>query len=100
MRSNCTKAPHTISRFETADDNLPCPCRLFHFCASSELAVDKTLPKALRTQGSEYFDSFNNFSSKQKLQQALKSLSNFSLVLFGKGREMHRISLAKMVKKG
>ena len=50
----------------------------------------KTLPKAQRTQGIEYFDSFNNFISKQKLQQALKSWSNFSLVLFGKGREIHK----------
>ena len=32
-----------------------------------------TLPKAQRTQGIENFDSFNTFSSKQKLQQALKS---------------------------
>ena len=32
----------------------------------------------------EYFESFNNFSSKQKPQQALKSWSNFRLVLFGK----------------
>ena len=27
-------------------------------------------PKVQRTQGIEFFDSFNNFSSKQKLQQA------------------------------
>ena len=33
----------------------------------------KTLPKAQGTLGTEYFDSFNTFSSKQKLQQALKS---------------------------
>ena len=40
--------------------------------------LEKTLPKAQRTQGIEYFDfdSFNNFSSKQKLQQALKSWTN------------------------
>ena len=48
----------------------------------------KTLPKAQRTQYIEYFDSFNTFSSKQKLQQALGSWPNFSLVLFGKGREI------------
>ena len=34
----------------------------------------QTLPNAQRTQGIEYFESFNNFSSRQKLQQALKSL--------------------------
>ena len=45
----------------------------------------KTMQKAQRTQGIEYFDSFNTFSLKQKLQQGLKSWSNFSLVLFGKG---------------
>ena len=43
----------------------------------------KTLPKPLvtaqRTQGIEYFDSFNTFTSKQKLQQALKSWWTFSL---------------------
>ena len=44
----------------------------------------KTLPNAQRTQGIEYFESFNAFSSKQKLQQALKSWPNFGLVLFGK----------------
>ena len=32
----------------------------------------KTLPKIQRTQGIEYFDSSNNFGSKQKLQEALK----------------------------
>ena len=50
----------------------------------------KSLPKAQQTQGIEYFDSFDTFSSKQKLQQALKSWSNLSLALFGKGRGMHR----------
>ena len=34
----------------------------------------QTLPNAQRTQGIEYFDSFKNLSSRQKLQQALKSL--------------------------
>ena len=53
----------------------------------------ETLPKAQRTQGIEYFDSFNTFSSKQKLQQALKSWSNFSLFLFGKGPEIHKTTL-------
>ena len=41
----------------------------------------------------EYCDSFNTFSSKQKLQQALNSWSNFSLVLSGKGREIQRTSM-------
>ena len=53
------------------------------------LLVNKTWKKAQRIQGIEYFDSFNTSSSKQKLQQALKSYSNFNLVLFGKGREIH-----------
>ena len=51
--------------------------------------IYQTLPKTQSTRGIEYFDSFNSFGSKQKLQQALKSWSNFSLVLFGKGREIH-----------
>ena len=55
--------------------------------------MKQTLPKAQRAQGIEYFDSFNALSSKQKLQQALKSWSHFSLVLFGKGREMCRTTL-------
>ena len=50
-------------------------------------------PKAQRTQSSEYFDSFNTFSSKQKLQQGLKSWSNFGLVLFGKGHDIRRTTL-------
>ena len=50
----------------------------------------KTLLKVQRTQVIEYFESFNTFSSKQKLQQALKSWSNFTLFLFGKGLEIHR----------
>ena len=49
--------------------------------------------KAHRTQGIQYFDSFNNFSLKQKLQQALQSQSNLSLVLFGKERGKHRPTL-------
>ena len=32
--------------------------------------TEKTLSKALQNQGIEYFDSFNTFSSKQKLEQA------------------------------
>ena len=40
------------------------------------------------TWGIEYFDQFNTFTSKQKLQLALKSWSNSSLVLFGKGRKV------------
>ena len=35
--------------------------------------VAKTLPKAQRTQGIEYFDSSNTFSSKQNLQEAFIS---------------------------
>ena len=43
----------------------------------------KKLPKAQPTQGIEYIEySFNTFWAKQKLQQALKSWSNFSLVWF------------------
>ena len=58
----------------------------------------QTLPKTQRTQGIQYFDSFNTFSSKQKQkhQQALKSYSNFSLVLFGKGREIYRTTLTNL----
>ena len=37
----------------------------------------KTLPEAQWTQGIEYFDSFNTFTSKQKLQRTFKYLSNF-----------------------
>ena len=33
----------------------------------------------------EYFDSFNTFSSKQKLQEALKSWSTFILVMIAMG---------------
>ena len=44
----------------------------------------------LRTQ---YFDSYNNFISKQKLQQGLKSWSNVSLVLFAKGQEKHKTKI-------
>ena len=50
----------------------------------------KLLPKAQQTQGIEYFDSFDTFCSKQRLQHALKSWSNLSLALFGKGRGMQR----------
>ena len=53
----------------------------------------ETLPKAKRIQGIEYSDIFNTFSSKQKLQQTLKSWPNFSFVLFGKRREMYRTTL-------
>ena len=53
----------------------------------------ETLPKAQRIQGIEYSDTYNTFSSKQKLQETLKSWSNFSFVLFGKRREMHRTTL-------
>ena len=56
-------------------------------------AMFSTLQKAQLTHGIEYFDFLNTFSSKQKLQQTLKSWSNFSLVLFGKGQEIHRTTL-------
>ena len=54
---------------------------------------NKTLPKAQRAKGIEFFDSFNIFSSKQKPQQALETWSNFTLILFGKGQEIHRTTL-------
>ena len=63
-----------------------------HEIAQTEI-YSKTLQKAQRTQGFEYFDSFNTFRSKQKLQKALKSCSNFSLALFGKGRKILRTTL-------
>ena len=51
-----------------------------------------TLPQAQRTQGIlKYFDSFNNFISRQTLQQALISWLNLSFVLFVKGRRKHTI---------
>ena len=53
----------------------------------------KALPKAQRTQGIEYFDSFNTFSSMQKLQQALQYWSNFSSVSFDRGREKNKTTL-------
>ena len=42
---------------------------------------------AQQAQGIEYFDSLNNFISKQKFQQALKYWSNFSLGLLPKGEK-------------
>ena len=44
-----------------------------------------TLPPALTALTNFTSDSFNNFVSKQKLQQALKFWSNFRLVLFRGG---------------
>ena len=58
----------------------------------------KTLAKAQCTQGIEYFDSINNFRSEQKLQQALNSWSNFSLVLYNKGREIRVTTLTNPCK--
>ena len=55
----------------------------------------QTLSKAQGTQDIDYFDSFNVISSKQKLRQVLKFWSNFSLVLFGKRREIHTATLTK-----
>ena len=43
-------------------------------------------------KGTEYFYSFNTFGSKQELQLALKYWSNLSVVLFGKGQEIHEKS--------
>ena len=40
-----------------------------------------------QTLGIKNFDSFNNFISKQKLQKALKSWSNVSLVWLPKGNK-------------
>ena len=44
----------------------------------------QALPKTQRTQGIENLDSFNgqHLKIKEKLQQALKSWSNFELVRF------------------
>ena len=39
----------------------------------------------------KYFDSFNNFISRQTLQEALISWLNLSFVLFVKGRRKHTI---------
>ena len=61
----------------------------------ANLVREKTFPKVRWIQGIKYFDSFNNFSSKQNLQQALKSQSNFSLVLFGKRQEIHKTAIEK-----
>ena len=41
--------------------------------------------KILPTDPSQYFYSFNSFSSKQKLQEALKSWSTFILVMIAMG---------------
>ena len=57
-------------------------------------SVLQTLPKAQRSQGIEYFDSFNTFSSsKQNLRQAFKSRSNFSFVMVGKGGGIYKTTL-------
>ena len=42
------------------------------WCWWGQICKSKTLPKEQRTQGIEYFDSSNNFGSKQNLQEALK----------------------------
>ena len=55
--------------------------------------IEKTLPRAQRTQGIEYFDSFNTFSLMQKSQQALNLGQTSPLVLFGKWREIQRTTL-------
>ena len=48
---------------------------------------EETLANAQRTQGDGFFRSLNKMISKQKLQQVLKSWSNFSLVLFGRAKK-------------
>ena len=50
-----------------------------------------------RTQGIEYFASFNTFSSKQTLKQALKNWSHFRLVLFSKGRKIQLVNFDKSI---
>ena len=68
--------------------NIPVPSRQYMINHS----VLQTLPKAQRSQGIEYFDSFNTFSSsKQNLRQAFKSRSNF--VLVGKGGGVYKTTL-------
>ena len=49
--------------------------------------MKETFPTARWIQGIEYFDLLNTFSSKQKLQQALKSWSNFGLFFLAKGEK-------------
>ena len=72
-------------------------CAILEAINCSSLLVTQSantaLPKAQRTQGIEYFDSFNGFILKQKPQHALTSWSNFSLILFDKGQEKQRITL-------
>ena len=80
-----TKLKHYMGRFFYVNIHLK-----LNFC---HLFGKKTLPKAQLTQGIEGVDSINIFRSKQKLQQALHSWSNFSLVLLGKEREMRRTTL-------
>ena len=86
-------------------EGLICYCFIFHFSCLPTFMVLKsfvflsilswwyqqqTLRKEQQAQGIENIDSFNTFSSKQKLQKALKSWSNFSLDLFGKGQEIYK----------
>ena len=60
------------------------------FATEYSLKKNIKIAKGTADQGIEYFDSFNTFGSEQQLQQALKSWSNFSLVLFDKGQEIRR----------
>ena len=53
--------------------------RFSRFCCLSQIIAKGTTNPSI-----EYFDTFNTFSPKQKLQQALKSWSNLDLVLFGR----------------
>ena len=61
----------------------PCPDLIWFQFWLPDVFLVPILSKINIAKCIEYFDSFNTFSSKQKLQQALKSWSNFSLVLFG-----------------
>ena len=57
---------------------------VLHWSASQSwhAGLQKTLPKAQRTQGIEYFDSFNTYSST-----SFEILAKFSLVCLAKGEE-------------
>ena len=85
-------APIPKGERESEDDSLG---RQVTFGSTVPVLLLKTLPKAQQTQGIEYFDSLNTFSLKQKLKQALQFWSNFSLVLFGKGRELNAYNYDK-----
>ena len=62
------------------------------------LKIQKKLPEAHQTTCIEYFDSIT-FSSKQRLQQTLRSWSNFSLVLFDKEEDIHVTTFGQIFQK-